>query len=192
MPHDQESVSIDCLLIADDLTGACDAAVYFAMRGIRPATVVMARGTATAGARMLALSTESRDLPLAEIRRALSAAAAEFPADSTRVFKKIDSTLRGNTGVEIAAALEAFHCDAAVVCPAFPGMNRVVEGGFLKVTSAPEFAPIDVAGRLQLQSGQACAHTRLDRIAALLSAGARFLSVDANCDYDPDQIAEAI
>ena len=52
---------------------------------------------------------------------------------------KIDSALRGNTGLEIAAALESFHCDAAIVCPAFPNMHRVVEAGFLRVTDAPEF-----------------------------------------------------
>ncbi|MCX6628172.1 MAG: hypothetical protein NTW28_11160, partial [Candidatus Solibacter sp.] len=98
-------VSIDCLLVADDLTGACDAAVHFAIRGLRPASVVVARGTVAlgttaAGARVIAVSTESRDLAPAEIRRSLAAAAAEFPVDcGARVFKKIDSTLRGNTGV---------------------------------------------------------------------------------------------
>src|ERR1035438_6288082 len=109
---------LDCLLVADDLTGACDAAVHFA------ATVLLVPGANAPGARVLALSTESRDLPPEEIRRALLALAAEYPAGSAaRVFKKIDSTLRGNTGLEIAAAMESFHCDAAVVCPAFPSMR---------------------------------------------------------------------
>ena len=188
-----KTITMDCLLAADDLTGACDAAVHFAIRGLRPATVLVARGTNGAGARVLAVSTESRDLPPAEIHRALAAAAAEFAAESAAlVFKKIDSTLRGNTGVDIAAALESFHCDAAIVCPAFPKMHRVVEGGFLKVTSAPEFAPVDVAGRLQLQSGLAYTHTRPDGIAAILAEGARFVSVDAACDDDLDRIAAAI
>lgn len=190
---EEKSVCIDCLLVADDLTGACDAAVYFAIRGLRPATVLVARGTKAAGARMLAVSTESRDLAPAEIRRALATAAAELPVDcAARVFKKIDSTLRGNTGLEIAAALERFHCDAAVVCPAFPKMHRVVEGGSLRVTSAPEFLPIDIPRRLQMQTGHACAHTRPDGIAAILSAGARFVSVDANSDDDLDCIAAAL
>ena len=184
---------LDCLLVADDLTGACDAAVHFAIRGVRPAAVLFARGTAVAGARVLAVSTESRDLPPAEIRRALAGVAEEFPGDAAaRVFKKIDSTLRGNTGLEIAAAMELFHCDAAVVCPAFPRLHRVVEDGFLRVTSAPEFAPIDVAARLQLQSGIACAQTRVDGITANLSAGSRLVSVDANSDDDLDRIAAAI
>ena len=186
-------VSIDCLLIADDLTGACDAAVHFAIRGLRPATVLVAHGTNAVSARVLAVSTESRDLAPAEIRRALATAAPEFPVEcAARVFKKIDSTLRGNTGLELAAALERFHCDAAVVCPAFPRMHRVVEGGFLRVTSAPEFLPIDIRRRLQMETGHACAQTRPDGIAAILSAGARFVSVDANCDDDLDCIAAAL
>jgi uncharacterized protein YgbK (DUF1537 family) len=190
---EKESVPLDCLLVADDLTGACDAAVHFAIRGLRPATVVVARGTPTAGARVLAVSTESRDLPPAEIRRALALRAVELPVDSAAcVFKKIDSTLRGNTGLEISAALELFHCDVAIVCPAFPKMHRVVEGGFLRVTSAPDFAAVDVAGRLQLQAGQACAHTRPHGVAATVAAGARLVSVDANCDHDLDNIAAAI
>jgi uncharacterized protein YgbK (DUF1537 family) len=178
---------LDCLLVADDLTGACDAAVHFA------ATVLLVPGASAHGARVLALSTESRDLPPEEIRRALFALAAEYPAGSAnRVFKKIDSTMRGNTGLEIAAAMESFQCDAAVVCPAFPSMHRLVEGGILRVATAPGFAPIDVAARLQMQSGQACAHTRPDGIAALLSAGAPIVSVDAVCDADLDSIAAAI
>jgi D-threonate/D-erythronate kinase len=184
---------IDCLLVADDLTGACDAAVHFAIRGLRPVTVLVARGTPASGARVIAVSTESRDLPPSEIRNALLTLAAEFPADSVaRVFKKIDSTMRGNTGLEIAAALDAFDCDAAVVCPAFPKLHRVVVSGFLRVTTAPEFEPIDVAGRLQAQAGQACAHTRPDGVAAILADGACMVSVDANCDDDLDRIAAAI
>ena len=142
---------------------------------------------------MVAISTESRDLAPDEIRRALFAAAAEFPVDcAARVFKKIDSTLRGNTGWEIAASLEAFDCDAAVVCPAFPKVHRVVEGGHLRVTSAPEFIAIDVAGRLQVQAGLACSHIRAEGIAAMLSEGTRLVSVEASCDRDLDCIAAAM
>jgi uncharacterized protein YgbK (DUF1537 family) len=184
---------LDCLLVADDLTGACDAAVHFAIRGIRPAVVLLAPRSDLAGARVLAVSTDSRDLPPPEILRALAAVSAEFPVNSAgRIFKKIDSTLRGNTGFEIAAALESFDCDAAVVCPAFPKLHRVVQDGLLRVTSAPELAPIDVAARLQLQSGIPCTHTGPGGIVANLSAGVRLLSVDANCDDDLDHIAAVL
>ena len=184
---------MDCLLVADDLTGACDAAVHFAMHGLRPVTVQVARGAQDSRARVLAVTTESRDLPPAEIRQALSAVAANSPVDSAAlIFKKIDSTLRGNMGLEIAAALESFHCDAAVVCPAFPGMRRIVEGGLLTVAGVPEFEPIHVSQRLQLQSGYPCGASPPDGIAALLHSGARVVSVDATCDDDLDRIAAAL
>jgi uncharacterized protein YgbK (DUF1537 family) len=163
------------------------------MRGLHPVTVPLIGSTQHSTARVLAVTTESRDLPPAEIRQALSALAATFPVDSAAlVFKKIDSTLRGNTGIEIVAALESFHCDAAVVCPAFPGMRRIVERGVLSVTGVPEFQPIHVAQRLQLQSGHPCGASRSDRIAELLRSGARVVSVDATCDEDLDRIAATL
>ena len=132
-----------CLLIADDLTGACDAAVHFAARGL--STSVLLEDDIS-GADVLAINTESRHLDEAEIRRRMSEAAARLPAREL-LFKKIDSTLRGNAGVEIAAALEAFQCEIAMVCPAYPAMGRVVEAGWLR---APGLEPIDVAEKLGL------------------------------------------
>ena len=183
---------MDCLLVADDLTGACDSAAPFASRGVRSLVRVAGRAN-LAGVRLLAVSTESRDLSPADIQRALDAVAAEYPADSAaRVFKKIDSTMRGNTGFEIAAAMSSFGCSAAVVCPAFPAMRRVVDRGVLRVTNAPGFAPIDVPGRLSLQSGRECVQTSPGDIAAMLAQGARIVSVDADCDGQLDQIAASL
>jgi uncharacterized protein YgbK (DUF1537 family) len=100
--------ALDCFLIADDLTGACDAAVHFAMRG-RPTMVPIAVGAELADAAVIAVSTDSRDLEPAAARDAISAAAASLPIGSPSIlFKKIDSTLRGHIGVEITAALTAF------------------------------------------------------------------------------------
>ena len=178
---------LDCLLVADDLTGACDAAVHFASRGLATA-VPLAPGADVAESRVLAISTESRDLEPPEIQRALAAVAAAYPPAAARIFKKIDSTLRGNTAHEIEAALAAFGCDAAVVCPAYPQLGRVVEQGLLRVTSTPGFTPIDVAAHLP----QPCAHTHPEGISALLRQGARVVSVDAACPPDLDAIAGVV
>jgi uncharacterized protein YgbK (DUF1537 family) len=107
--------------------------------------------------------------------------AAEYPAASV-IFKKIDSTLRGSPGIEIAAALEAFDCDDAVVCPAFPKLHRIVQSGYLHVTSDPAFAPIDVAARLapcdRIVCPDATREEDLDLIAAgLIPRGRRVLWV---------------
>ena len=107
---------IDCLPVADDLIIARGAGLHLAVRGLRLATVLAARGSKAANARVVALGIESRDLPPAKVRYAVATLGAELPLDSvTRVFKKVDSTLRGNTGLEIAAALEAFRCGGELV-----------------------------------------------------------------------------
>jgi uncharacterized protein YgbK (DUF1537 family) len=181
---------IDCFLLADDLTGACDAAVGFAMRGRRTG-VPIAPGADLTGLSVIAISTESRDLGPVTVRNAISTAAARAPASHGLVFKKIDSTLRGHAGVEIGAALEAFACDAAVVCPAFPRMNRIVGAGCLHVQGDADFAPIAVAAYLRAQGVADCVHTRPEDIAAAVSSGARVVTLDAVCDEDLDSIVAA-
>lgn len=181
--------ALDCFLIADDLTGACDAAVPFAMRG-RWTSVPIAPGAELGDASVIAISTDSRDIDPAGVRHAISAAAARLPIGSPRIrFKKIDSTLRGHAGVEIAAALEAFGCDAAVVCPAFPRMSRIVEAGYLRVAGAADFRPIEVAAHLRAQGVERCVHTTHHGIPEAISSGARIVVLDAVCDADLDRIA---
>ncbi len=175
------TTSLECLLIADDLTGACDAAVHFARRGYRTQVHLDSDSEETS---VLAISTESRHLSAAELRRVMDDLAQRLPVARARIlFKKIDSTLRGNVGAEIAAALTAFGCETAVITPAFPAMGRTVEGGYLRVEGAE---PIDLAARLGLE---ACAHVQPSTVHAAIEDGARFISVDATCDRDLDAIA---
>jgi len=56
-----------CLLIADDLTGACDAAIHFAMRGYRT-VVSIEPAPDDCDADVLAISTESRGFDRDELR----------------------------------------------------------------------------------------------------------------------------
>jgi uncharacterized protein YgbK (DUF1537 family) len=53
------------------------------------------------------------------------------------VYKKIDSTLRGNVGVELAAAIAALKSEKAIVAPAFPAVGRTTVKGVLLVNGAP-------------------------------------------------------
>src|SRR5215212_758473 len=106
-----------CAVIADDLTGACDSAVQFANVGLR--TIVSLDGEADAD--VVAYSTESRSWSKLQL------AMPSIPPACPLIFKKIDSTLRGNPRAEILAALDAYGLDTAIVNPAFPEMGRVVE-----------------------------------------------------------------
>ncbi len=206
-------VPLDCLILADDLTGACDAAAPFARRGRPTAVPIFAtapydrdvdssnragppeaecRPAQGSGATVIAISTETRDAEPAAIRRRILEAASAWSARRPlHIFKKIDSTLRGRAGLEIAAALEAFACDAALVCPAFPQMNRTVEAGWLRVAGAGGFAPVEIVPYLRAQGVECCARASLETIAQALESGARLLALDAACDDDLDRIAAA-
>jgi uncharacterized protein YgbK (DUF1537 family) len=163
-------MSIEWLVIADDLTGACDAGVQFAQRGLAT-SVMLARDAPPAGARVVAVNTESRHLEEDAAEAAVAAMADWITA--RLIFKKIDSVLRGNPGAEIAAAMRAFGFEAAVATPAFPAMGRVVNAG---------------NGGAVFRSLRADIHAAPGMVAEALATGARVVSVDAECDADLDAI----
>lgn len=113
-------------LLADDLTGALDAAAPFAAPGA-PVTVLL--GQARAGLVRMALSTETRDGvgPGAAAARVAALMAARRTDRNGLWFKKIDSMLRGPWAAEVAAAAAGFA--QVVVAPAFPEMGRRTVGG---------------------------------------------------------------
>src|SRR5215510_7143264 len=120
-------------LIADDLTGACDAGAHFSGRGAVAVFVDAAR--VDAAREVAVLDTESRALSAREARDHLGAAARQLDARLRTgfVFKKIDSTLRGPITAEIEAIAEVTSRPTALVCPSFPAHGRTVVGGVLRV-----------------------------------------------------------
>ncbi len=113
-------------MLADDLTGACDAGVQFARHGLR--ACVWLSGASAPAADVVVISTDSRRDPADEARRRV-AAALEQLAGRELVFKKVDSTLRGN----ILAEIEACGREEAWLAPAFPALGRRLIDGYLYV-----------------------------------------------------------
>jgi uncharacterized protein YgbK (DUF1537 family) len=119
-------------IIADDLTGAADAAGYFAELGF-PTAVCLHHGQ-WPSADVVAVSTDSRGLSregAAERTRVVaSAILAHRDTQPARwVYKKIDSTLRGHPGAELAAVMDVLRTDRALVAPAFPAQGRTTVSG---------------------------------------------------------------
>lgn len=136
-------------LIADDLTGACDAGVQFAERGLRTLAWLCSEDPPREPD-VLALLTEGRSLEPEAARRAARAACERLVSLGRRVlFQKIDSTFRGNPGHEIHGVMEAGGFDLAIVTPAFPAMGRTVARGWLQVSGERE--PLHLASRLRQQ-----------------------------------------
>lgn len=124
-------------VIADDLTGACDAGALFA--GRQPVPVFLRTIATDQGWPAAAVDTESRALGPAEaatLMRWTAAGLAERLA-SGNVFKKIDSTFRGPIAAELDALLDSMGVSAALVCPAFPAQGRTVLNGMLMVKGVP-------------------------------------------------------
>src|SRR2546425_1597434 len=99
-------------IIADDLTGPCGTGALFAARGPVPVTVWP---DAALRAPVSVVDTETRALDPADAARRVSAVARSVAR--TRIFKKIDSTLRGPIGAELDALLRATSAAGALVCP---------------------------------------------------------------------------
>ncbi len=131
-----------CLVLADDLTGAVDAGAQFARRGLSTLLVLGQEPKADlsryAEREVLVVSTHSRGLSSGEAFRRVS-----FLLDGYRpdlfpfIYKKIDSTLRGNIGSETDAILEKTGLSPAFLTPVFPEQGRVVVGGILLVRGRP-------------------------------------------------------
>lgn len=128
-------------VVADDLTGAGDTAVQFAKCGVRTVIVIPPDYGGSGnpgdgisdfarGAGVLVVNTNSRaDPPDEAYRKATEAARMLKRAGCYFLYKKIDSTLRGNLGTEIDAVLLQFEARGALVAPAFPRTGRTTRDG---------------------------------------------------------------
>ncbi|PKA43494.1 Hrp-dependent type III effector protein [Rhizobium sullae] len=131
-------------ILADDLTGALDSAAPFATRGMH---VEVALATGAIGKALceapdvLSINLGSREIGAPAARRQVEMALAALPA-GTRLFKKVDSRLKGH----IAAELDAMSFRAALAAPAIPAFGRVVKDGC--VTGFGVDTPISIAEKL--------------------------------------------
>jgi uncharacterized protein YgbK (DUF1537 family) len=126
-------MTLDALVVADDLTGAMDTGHEFAARG-HPTTVGVRPTADPPDEGVFVANTDSRYLPPADAAAAVERAVRETPAGL--VYKKVDSTLRGNLVAEIGAAVEASGADCALVAPAFPAGGRLTACGYHLVGGA--------------------------------------------------------
>lgn len=119
-------------IIADDLTGANDSGVQLAKKGFS-STVVFNLGSnqeADSNPDVLVVDTDSRANTEKEAYEAVvKAASLLFQQGYSHVYKKVDSTLRGNIAVEISALASVYKPDAVVIVPAFPKVNRTTVNG---------------------------------------------------------------
>lgn len=115
-------------LIADDLTGALDAAAPFASP--EAAVRLVFKQTSAVTGDKLTFSTESRDVSVEEAAGRAERAFAAMRTEAGAIwFKKVDSVLRGHPFAEISAFARAGNFGHCLFAPAFPEMGRITRGG---------------------------------------------------------------
>lgn len=188
------------LVIADDFTGANDAGSGLAQAGAR---VHVLFGTAAPqpdeAADVLVISTDSRAVSATQAAERVTQVVQHYAAQLQQgwLFKKIDSTLRGNVGAETVAALRASSKKMALVAPAVPRLGRTTREGSVwvnqRLLNDTEFAsdpktPIlsaRILDQMQIDGMEIdLATLRSDRLDAVLAAAQGVVVVDAETEAD--------
>lgn len=129
------------LILADDLSGAADCGIACVEMGLAT-TVALRPGLAGPHTDVLAIDTDTRAMTADAAAATTERLALSYGRDKDcLVFKKLDSTLRGHLGPELAALLRAIRrsqSDAAIIlAPAFPALGRTTVDGRQRLHGAP-------------------------------------------------------
>lgn len=157
--------NIKRLVIADDLTGANDAGVHFLSEN--EAVTVIANldsGDEALDVATVVVNTNTRfftpDNAYSEVYRCMQKYLELNPAE---IYKKIDSTLRGNIGAEIDAVMDGCGYKIACMVPAAPRNGRTTLNGLCYVNGVPldqteiandPFTPVNTSDLSMIVSSQ--------------------------------------
>jgi uncharacterized protein YgbK (DUF1537 family) len=124
------------LVLADDLTGALEVGAKFVAAGVRSQVrigPVLPRNLQGASGAFV-VDTETRHVEATEAAQRVQELAQTARRQQFKcIYKKTDSTLRGNIGAELTALIEAYAGSPLLYVPAYPQMGRTVRNGSLYV-----------------------------------------------------------
>jgi len=133
----------DVTVIADDLAGAADCGIAFALAGL-PSFVSIGNSPPPDSAQIVSVDTDTRRLSRDEAARKSGEAAKDaYRRGSRTLYKKIDSTLRGHLAAELATTFRAAaehsggESPLVIFAPAFPGTGRTTRDGRVLVSGVP-------------------------------------------------------
>jgi uncharacterized protein YgbK (DUF1537 family) len=128
------------LALADDTTGALELGALCASLGVRARVLLDPAGSPTGDPDVLVIDTRTRHLTAGRAADRVRAAASRYRG--VPVYKKTDSTLRGQIAAELDALLETVPPGPLlpgplVYVPAYPKLGRTVERGILRLDDVP-------------------------------------------------------
>ncbi|MGG0738252.1 four-carbon acid sugar kinase family protein [Niallia taxi] len=116
-------------VISDDLTGASDCGAQLVPYGLNVVVSVKNDRIKRQNDTVI-FNTDSRSLSKEEAYKKVHELASILAAEKFDViYKKIDSTMRGNIGIELNALFEALCPDFIVIAPGYPKNDRIIANG---------------------------------------------------------------
>jgi len=129
-------------IIADDLTGANDTGVQFAKNSYKTMVSILEDKSKNIvvpdDLDVFVIDSETREAEKEIARNRMKNILEKININKEDiVYKKVDSTLRGNVGVEIAEIMNRLDKDICIFSPSFPSHQRITVGGYLLVQQKP-------------------------------------------------------
>ncbi|WP_028306420.1 four-carbon acid sugar kinase family protein [Desulfitibacter alkalitolerans] len=198
-------------IIADNLIGANDTGVQFSKHGLATTVVLelnkLKRFKNTV--KVISVNTDTRLLTADQAYEHVSEVTKLLKENGcSHFYKKIDSTLRGNPGVEIKAVMDKLGLVTSIIVPAFSANNRIVENGYLLIDQGGDgnntsFPVCHVPTMLEKEVNETVALINISfvrqgmfslqqKILNLKDAGAKFIVVDAVTEDDLYIISKAL
>lgn len=206
-------------VIADDLTGANDTGVQFGKFGLRTTVLLgsfeKSKSALPKDADVIVIDTDSRSASAFVASQRVETVCRIFRREGIyNLYKKIDSTLRGNVGAEISAACREYEPVVTVIAPAYPKYQRVTVGGHQLISGMPvslteiardpktpvteswlpkilQVADGHKVGMIPLQTVMQGSSAIREEMIRHLSEGTDWLVCDAVCEEDLRHIAQA-
>ncbi len=126
------------VIIADDFTGAADTGVQFANAGLQVKVIINASAIAREikACDVLVIDLETRLISAKEAyNKHYDVGKQLHNIGNCMVYKKLDSTLRGNIGSEIDGLMDSMNFKMTLLAPALPVYGRTVVNGEVLVNN---------------------------------------------------------
>jgi len=206
------------LVVADDLTGASDTGVQFSKRNLKTVVII---GTdnfrkALKEYDVVVVDTESRfDVMQTAYNKTFETGKLAKSENIKYVYKKLDSTMRGNIGAELAGLMNSLDISHTFVVAALPLYGRTTLNGNVYVKGIlleeTEFAndpknpvresyiPGIIGNQTDKRTGVICFDDLLagklqfiNKLEILINEGVQIIIIDAEENEDLDLIASVL
>jgi len=206
------------LIVADDLTGAVDTGVQFSSKNLKTIVITSPESLRKSlkECDVLVVDTESRyDDKKTAYKKTFETGKLARSGNFKYIYKKLDSTMRGNVGAEIAGLMDSMNISHTFVVPALPLYDRTTLNGNVYVKGVllaetdyandpknpvrESYIPAIISGQTDKKTGvisfngiRVTREELSSKLNMMMKEGIQIIVIDAEDDEDLDLIASVV